>query len=189
MGQAPRPSPQTLTFKTNVLSAQPGSVGEYQPTSQKATKSNLMTEKNKLQARIIEYTKRKEKAKEQRRRLSRSIRNHDKNIRTLRRIIARIEAQEATLWAIQDRICDFMGIKTLRMKGKDRSYSQARWLLCKAAMEAGVTGQVVGDFLGIDHTYPPKLRTDFTRSFKTNKINHQLWINFKQHGTGQKMAA
>lgn len=149
-----------------------------------------MTRKNKLQAHIREYQRRREKLRERfpnwRRNpgYKEAVKTINYRILLWKRQIRRIERREPSVWRANRLVSDFAGFKTLfktttSSKNKPLLH-QARAIFVKYGMEAlGVPGAQLADFLNCHPVYAAEIRRKFTRSLATNEANRLVWERFK----------
>lgn len=152
-----------------------------------------MTRKNRYQAHIHEYKKRRAKLREQYPNWSKGntlyamkVARINRKIKNWTNRINRLELKEKGIWHINNMICSFLGLKTLRLtsaqgepKKELKTTAKGRKLLCAYAIDNRLGGVALSSFLGCDNTSTYAARTKFKKSFKTNKANYELWQQFK----------
>jgi len=124
-----------------------------------------MKSKNSYQQHIAEYTKRSNRHKQ-------AMRNIGYKIKLWKEQVKRIEKKEAEMRKIYSIVKEFSGSVEPKTIG--------RKIFFKYCIENRINGAYVAMFLKTFPTTPARERLRFTRSFKVNKSNKEVWNNFKQ---------
>lgn len=95
--------------------------------------------------------------------------------------LKRIKNRNDKMRDLEDRLLEFMGYKVRDILPKDRLREKllCRWIFCKWCIERGISGYDIAIFLGCHKDRPASCRATFTKSFKTNKENLEMWRRFK----------
>jgi len=106
------------------------------------------------------------------------VKHITKKISTWKREIRRIDERVKKIPEIYKAVKDFFGID-IRVKGTTKKYSIAISCYYKYGMENGISGADLARYIGrVGLKQPSFQRLKFTRSFKTNQSNKQIYHNF-----------
>ena len=131
-------------------------------------------DKNKLEHHIFVYTQRIEQNK------VKDVRQSQYKIRVWRQAIKRIEHRRNQLIGIGNELAIFLGVNVRDIGGSpSKNAMLARGIFSKYCIENGIPGLMVAEYMNVSREQASRQRMSFTRSFATNKDNHDLWRRFK----------
>lgn len=143
--------------------------------------------KNEYQKSIWKYHLRREsykakygKTSETYLKLSRSI---QLKLDTWKKAIKRIEIRDNLIKEIDDNITEFIGKSPYKsIHSTDQLTIVAKNIFFKYGIENGISGVYLADYAGLKYRIDAsRYRLQFTRSFKTNKYNLEMWHRFKDY--------
>ena len=110
-----------------------------------------------------------------------AVKTLNTKIRSWQRQVKRIEQRDLQIKNLDKSVFDFIGISVKdSMEFHDTETSYARLLFYKRGMETGLNGKLLSEYVGAkDSGLASKNRLRFTRSFKFNKENLDMWHRFK----------
>lgn len=146
-------------------------------------------DRSKLYKMIWEYEKRREELrkkygawnkklpkgyKEKVKRINDSLENWRKGIRD-------IDSRNNKIIALGNEVAYFTGFNVKGSASK-RCGDLAKGIFCKWGMENKIPGVLLAEYMGNDAPMvASRQRMRFTRSFKSNQKNKDLWVRFKTH--------
>lgn len=109
--------------------------------------------------------------------------NCRRQIHNIHRAINRWYKRKELMDSLRDNIYEFMGVdvSVKLLKGKqDLIKKTAKSIFVKYGMQNGISGTDIGNYVGYSHASvcASRLRTKFTKSFKTNDYNKQTYHSF-----------
>ena len=109
--------------------------------------------------------------------------NCRKKIHNCNRAINRFHKRKKEIKKIALRIKEFIGVDVrdkLKRSWQTKEQKAARGIFFKYGMQSGIIGRELAEYLGLKCTvgYPSTYRMKFTRSFKTNKYNKEMYHRF-----------
>jgi hypothetical protein len=122
-----------------------------------------------------------EASKKRRSQYARKVRRLTQRISALKWLIRKASERQEQLWQVAATVCMFFDIETLRHVGNTckPELVQAKKLFCKAAIEQGINGARLAEFLLLHPDTPAAIRRDFTASFTQRPENRELWHRYQ----------
>lgn len=146
-----------------------------------------MTERDKLYHHILNYKKRIEEKKKKYGRWYPGARRMNSKITTWKQHIKRIERRDLEMRKLDNYLKEFLGF-SVKDTCEKNSLKQphelrlARKIFYKYGLENGLRGNWLARYVGAkDKATPSRGRLEFTRSFKTNRGNKEMWERFKSY--------
>lgn len=134
-----------------------------------------MTRKNRYQAMVATYEKRRQKVKEV---YSRRVGKLSYKIKLWKREIRRIEKRHERIEQIATKVEEFTGRRTKNSSPRRESLL-ARKLLFKYGLENGVRGVDLAEYVNCDLRNPARSRRTFNKEIGCYNETKDFWLRFK----------